>query len=127
MDECLILGRCLCRCQHNMVYWSGAPFHAFGLGAASYLQHRRFSRPRSMAAYKAWVAAFQRSGTGVPGNSPLLTPSTLDLLCSLSLVYHFSRAAPLLQNSQQCYPFSHHAVLLCSAWVNAKLFSNAPE
>lgn len=39
------------RCRHNMVYWSGAPFHAFGLGAASYISGRRVSRPRQMKAY----------------------------------------------------------------------------
>ena len=40
------------RCRHNEVYWRNEPYHAFGLGAASYLDHRRFSRPRQMAAYR---------------------------------------------------------------------------
>lgn len=26
------------RCTHNMVYWEGLPYYAFGMGAASYLQ-----------------------------------------------------------------------------------------
>ena len=43
------------RCKHNSVYWQGAPFYAFGLGAASLLQGQRFSRPRTMAAYRDWV------------------------------------------------------------------------
>ncbi|KAK9814526.1 hypothetical protein WJX72_007398 [[Myrmecia] bisecta] len=55
------------RCQHNLVYWHGAPFLAFGLGAASYLRSRRFSRPRKMAAYTAWVDGFCAAGGGVPG------------------------------------------------------------
>ena len=39
-----------------MVYWSGKPYMAFGLGAASYTGWHRFSRPKSMAAYKTWVS-----------------------------------------------------------------------
>lgn len=26
------------RCRHNMVYWEGLPYYAFGMGAASYLE-----------------------------------------------------------------------------------------
>ena len=55
------------RCKHNMVYWSGRPYQAFGLGAASYLQRRRFSRPKSMAAYRQWVLEFAGGGGGIPG------------------------------------------------------------
>ena len=40
------------RCRHNMTYWTGGEFYAFGLGASSYLGGRRFARPRKMAAYK---------------------------------------------------------------------------
>ena len=58
----------LCRCHHNEVYWRGdASYYAFGLGAASYLQDRRFSRPRGMSAYKQWVQNFATSGAGFPG------------------------------------------------------------
>ena len=57
-----------CRCQHNEVYWQGdAQYYAFGLGAASHLQSRRFSRPRGMGAYKQWVTQFAASGAGLPG------------------------------------------------------------
>ena len=49
--------RCVpCRCKHNQVYWSGKPYLAFGLGAASYIDWLRFSRPKSMAGYKQWVS-----------------------------------------------------------------------
>ena len=40
------------RCRHNEVYWRNEPYYAFGLGAASNLQRRRFTRPRKMAAYR---------------------------------------------------------------------------
>ena len=52
------------------MYWEGdAPYYAFGLGAASYLQGRRVSRPRGMGAYRKWVEAFSAGGTGMPGSS----------------------------------------------------------
>jgi putative oxygen-independent coproporphyrinogen III oxidase len=43
------------RCRHNMTYWEGRPYLAFGMGAASYLDGRRFSRPRRLASYLRWV------------------------------------------------------------------------
>ncbi|KAI3430406.1 hypothetical protein D9Q98_005001 [Chlorella vulgaris] len=46
------------RCRHNMVYWQGLPFYALGLGSASYLQGRRFSRPKRLNAYKEWLKQF---------------------------------------------------------------------
>ena len=51
------------RCKHNSVYWQGAPFYAFGLGAASLLQGQRFSRPRTMGAYRDWVL---KQGCSIP-------------------------------------------------------------
>lgn len=59
---------CNDRCQHNQVYWGGAAYHAFGLGAASYIRQRRFSRPRSMAAYKAWVSSLEPGRHVFPGD-----------------------------------------------------------
>lgn len=65
------------RCQHNEVYWAGdAPYYAFGLGAASYLGARRFSRPRGMAAYRQWVSGFAAGGSGTPGIRTLCFPSS---------------------------------------------------
>ena len=55
-----------------MVYWSGRPYQAFGLGAASYLQRQRFSRPKSMAAYRQWVLDFAGGGGGIPGAADIL-------------------------------------------------------
>ena len=47
-----------CRSQHNLGYWNNRPFYAFGVGAASYLFERRFSRPRTMKAYQQWANEF---------------------------------------------------------------------
>ena len=43
------------RCAHNMTYWKGLPHYAFGMGAASYLQGIRFSRPKRLGAYLQWL------------------------------------------------------------------------
>jgi putative oxygen-independent coproporphyrinogen III oxidase len=44
-------------CRHNQVYWRNQSYYAFGMGAASYLQGTRFTRPRYTQAYFDWVAA----------------------------------------------------------------------
>jgi len=43
------------QCRHNRVYWENRPYYAFGMGAASYLNHTRFTRPRTRKDYYAWV------------------------------------------------------------------------
>ena len=57
------------------MYWEGdTPYYGFGLGAASLLRCRRFSRPRSMGAYRQWVTQFAASAAGMPGEGPPLLP-----------------------------------------------------
>lgn len=46
------------RCRHNMVYWQGGAYYAAGMGAASYLRGRRFSRPKRLAGYRRWVEQY---------------------------------------------------------------------
>jgi len=43
------------QCQHNLVYWKKQPYYGFGMGAASYLQGYRLTRPRKRLDYYAWV------------------------------------------------------------------------
>jgi putative oxygen-independent coproporphyrinogen III oxidase len=43
------------QCRHNRVYWENRPYYAFGMGAASYLQGCRFTRPRKTREYYQWV------------------------------------------------------------------------
>jgi oxygen-independent coproporphyrinogen-3 oxidase len=50
------------RCQHNLTYWRNQPYFGFGMGATSYTQFQRVSRPRTLATYRLWVEAFQPSG-----------------------------------------------------------------
>jgi len=51
--------------RHNRVYWSGAGWWGFGLGATSAPWGQRLARPRTRAAYAEWLA--QASPTGSPG------------------------------------------------------------
>ena len=90
------------RCRHNEVYWRNEPYHAFGLGAASYLHHRRFSRPRQMAAYRfanLWTyppkalcrCALSMVGTDATSKRLVLMYSTVAAL--FGFVVNKSRAA----------------------------------
>ncbi|PSN10953.1 coproporphyrinogen III oxidase, partial [filamentous cyanobacterium CCT1] len=50
------------QCKHNLTYWRNQPYYGFGLGATSYTQHQRVSRPRTLATYAQWVKDFQATG-----------------------------------------------------------------
>ncbi|QXE25905.1 putative oxygen-independent coproporphyrinogen III oxidase [Richelia sinica FACHB-800] len=45
------------QCQHNRVYWQNLPYYGFGMGAASYVQGKRFTRPRTTKTYYQWLEA----------------------------------------------------------------------
>ena len=42
-------------CRHNQVYWQNGPYYGFGMGATSYVQGQRVSRPRTREDYADWV------------------------------------------------------------------------
>jgi len=50
------------QCRHNRVYWENRPYYGFGMGAASYINHQRFSRPRTRREYFQWVDALEAAG-----------------------------------------------------------------
>ncbi|MBD2447460.1 coproporphyrinogen III oxidase [Nostoc sp. FACHB-152] len=66
------------QCQHNRVYWENRPYYGFGMGAASYIEKKRFTRPRKTQEYYQWVQA----GCAIDGE---ITPSTDILLETLML------------------------------------------
>ena len=41
--------------RHNLVYWHNRPYYGFGMAATSYIDQKRFSRPRTTHAYEQWV------------------------------------------------------------------------
>ena len=55
--------------RHNRVYWSGAAWWGFGMGASSGLGGERQIRPRSRAAYQHWLEAWIRQRQDQP-NAP---------------------------------------------------------
>ncbi len=42
-------------CRHNLTYWHNLPYYGFGMGAASYLDGYRFTRPRKTQEYYQWI------------------------------------------------------------------------
>lgn len=70
-------------CRHNRTYWENRPFYGFGMGATSYLNRCRVSRPRKTREYYEWVAA----QTGAVSNNPDAEPDdrTSELLDTLML------------------------------------------
>lgn len=44
------------QCRHNLTYWQNQAYYAFGMGAASNLEHYRFTRPRKTQEYYQWIA-----------------------------------------------------------------------
>ena len=60
-------------CRHNRVYWSGAGWWGFGMGATSAPWGERLARPRSRDGYAAWLAEpVREGGSGVPVDERLL-------------------------------------------------------
>lgn len=55
-------------CRHNRVYWENRPYYGFGMGAASYVNGQRFTRPRTRREYAAWLEA------GMPITEPSASP-----------------------------------------------------
>ncbi len=43
------------QCRHNRIYWENQSYYGFGMGATSYTNGQRFSRPRTRETYYDWV------------------------------------------------------------------------
>ncbi|MBE9168143.1 coproporphyrinogen III oxidase [Pleurocapsales cyanobacterium LEGE 06147] len=43
------------QCRHNRVYWENKPYYGFGMGATSYVNGKRFTRPRTRREYYTWI------------------------------------------------------------------------
>ncbi|TVQ10807.1 MAG: coproporphyrinogen III oxidase [Leptolyngbya sp. DLM2.Bin27] len=97
------------QCQHNLTYWRNQPYYGFGLGAASYTQYQRVSRPRTLATYGEWVKTFQAAG-GVHSEPP--TPALEQLLDRLMLGLRLKAGISGDQLRSHCSPESSP-----KAWV----------
>jgi putative oxygen-independent coproporphyrinogen III oxidase len=43
------------QCRHNRVYWENRSYYGFGMGAASYVDNKRFTRPQQKSDYFLWL------------------------------------------------------------------------
>jgi putative oxygen-independent coproporphyrinogen III oxidase len=86
------------QCRHNRVYWQNRPYYAFGMGAASYTQGRRFTRPRTRREYYTWVQQLINDG-GIIDTPP--TPKVEVLLETLMLGLRLAEGLNLSVLSQQ--------------------------
>ncbi|MEP0871459.1 radical SAM family heme chaperone HemW [Trichocoleus desertorum AS-A10] len=85
------------QCRHNRVYWKNQPFYGFGMGAASYLQGQRFTRPRKTREYYEWVKAQKSNLFSSPSTS-----SFQDLLLdTLMLGFRLAEGLSLVELAQQ--------------------------
>jgi len=46
-------------CRHNRVYWQNRAYYGFGMGATSYVQGQRISRPRTRRQYYGWLQQYE--------------------------------------------------------------------
>jgi len=68
------------QCRHNRVYWQNQPYYGFGMGAASYMQQQRYTRPRKRQEYFAWVESLAASGGVVDAAKNTRTDVLLETL-----------------------------------------------
>ncbi|MBU6228749.1 MAG: coproporphyrinogen III oxidase [Cyanobacteria bacterium REEB459] len=88
-------------CRHNLTYWHNQPYYGFGLGATSYTQRQRVSRPRTQASYRDWVEHFQQRG----GRHPQAVASDLDpLLETLMLGLRLHQGIAGSELRSLCHP-----------------------
>lgn len=92
------------QCQHNRVYWENRSFYGFGMGATSYLNGDRVSRPRKLREYYNWIEA------------PHLTDETSQidyLLDSLMTRLRLKEGIDLKQLTEQFGESAVAQILLC--------------
>ena len=64
--------------RHNRVYWSHSGWWGFGLGATSAPWGERLSRPRTLKAYRHWLAGMEKCGAHPSLLPQFARPATLD-------------------------------------------------
>ncbi|MEC4820007.1 MAG: radical SAM family heme chaperone HemW [Scytonema sp. PMC 1069.18] len=82
------------QCRHNRVYWENRPYYGFGMGAASYVEGKRFTRPRTTKEYYRWV----ENGAAIDCN---ITPPEEVLLEILMLGLRLAEGIDLAMLAEQ--------------------------
>jgi oxygen-independent coproporphyrinogen-3 oxidase len=120
------------QCRHNQAYWHNQPYYGFGMGATSYVQYQRYSRPRTREDYYAWVEAWAQ------GQVPQCEPtSPLDQWLETLMLGLRLRAGVSWQQLEQSFPAAWLAQLQtclqpyqASGWVvtnQERLYLSDPE
>jgi len=86
------------QCRHNRVYWENRPYYGFGMGATSYINGQRFSRPRKTREYYQWVEQLILAGGKI---DCLVTPKEEVLLETLMLGLRLAEGLSLVALRQQ--------------------------
>ncbi|MBD2089354.1 coproporphyrinogen III oxidase [Microcoleus sp. FACHB-1515] len=80
------------QCRHNRVYWENRSYYGFGMGAASYVNGQRFTRPRKRNEYFEWVKDYVANGGAI--DCPP-TPAEEQLLDTLMLGFRLAEGLNL--------------------------------
>jgi oxygen-independent coproporphyrinogen-3 oxidase len=94
------------QCRHNRVYWENQPFYGFGMGAASYVDGKRFTRPRTRKDYYQWVE------DGAIIELEPLSPEDR-LLETLMLGLRLAEGVSVERISQECDPATVEKIWTC--------------
>ena len=84
------------QCRHNRVYWRNQSYYGFGMGAASYTNRCRLTRPRTRREYFEWVQQWQAGEVKMTPQS-----ATDQLLETLMLGLRLADGIDLTQIAQQ--------------------------
>ena len=83
------------QCRHNRVYWENRPYYGFGMGAASYVEGRRLTRPRKTQEYYQWVRSI--SSVTSEANSKLAGETQPDIELAIEQNFQVSENDVLLE------------------------------
>ncbi|NJL22927.1 MAG: coproporphyrinogen III oxidase [Leptolyngbyaceae cyanobacterium SM1_3_5] len=96
------------QCLHNRVYWENRSYFGFGMGAASYVNQQRFTRPRKRNEYFNWVKNYVVNGGAI--DCPI-TPSEEQLLDTLMLGFRLAEGLNLERLGDRTDPFTITKIL----------------
>ena len=98
------------QCRHNQVYWRNEPYYGFGMGATSYVQHQRYSRPRTLGAYDRWVQQLQQTQGQIEGAISMPLERVQD---TLMLGLRLATGLQLQALEAQCGAILLDAIMTC--------------
>ena len=115
------------QCRHNVTYWKNDDFYGFGMGAASFHQNRRVTRPRTRTEYYQWLKRLKADPESLLAETEPLNQSDRqfeDIMVGLRLSQGI-RLSPLVLTIEQTNHLLQCIVpFLENSWVNLTEDSN---